>query len=104
MIVDQSEYHSSVHSYDLQFVFQSDLIDKHHVHQQNTVFDQGNSQQGLKNNSARTRKTATTQDNAVNYTKIGQPLYYSAPSSNYFLGITQILPERHKMYSNTIGM
>jgi hypothetical protein len=24
----------------------SDLIDKHHVHQQNTVFDQGNSQQG----------------------------------------------------------
>jgi hypothetical protein len=58
----------------------------------------------LKNNSARTRKTATTQDNAVNYTKIGQPLYYSAPSSNYFLGSTQILPERHKMYSNTIGM
>jgi hypothetical protein len=58
----------------------------------------------LKNNSARTRKTVTTQDNAVNYTKIGQPLYYSAPSSNYFLGSTQILPERHKMYSNTIGM
>jgi hypothetical protein len=25
----------------------------------------------LKNNSARTRKTATTQDNAVNYTKLG---------------------------------
>jgi hypothetical protein len=46
MIVDQSEYHSSVHSYDLQFVFQSDLIDKDYVHQQNTVFDQGNSQQG----------------------------------------------------------
>jgi len=57
----------------------------------------------LKNDSVRTSKTETTQDK-INYTKVGQPLYYSAPSSNYFLGSTQILPERHKMYLNTSRM
>ena len=57
----------------------------------------------LKSDSVRTNKTETKHEK-VYYTKVGQPLYYSAPSSNYFLGSTQILPERHKMYPITSRM